>query len=89
MQTCCHDLVGRSFCIVLGIPIGIVMARSDRVRATIIPILDVMQTMPSFVYLIPVVMLLGIGKVPGAHRGGYLRYSTDDPPDQSRHPAGG
>jgi glycine betaine/proline transport system permease protein len=51
--------------IVLGIPIGILMARSDRVQAVINPILDVMQTMPSFVYLIPVVMLLGIGKVPG------------------------
>ncbi len=51
--------------IVLGVPIGIVMARSDRVQAVMTPILDVMQTMPAFVYLIPVVMLLGIGKVPG------------------------
>ena len=41
------------------------MSRSDRVQATITPVLDVMQTIPSFVYLIPVVMLLGIGKVPG------------------------
>ncbi|MCZ6453756.1 MAG: proline/glycine betaine ABC transporter permease [Alphaproteobacteria bacterium] len=51
--------------IVLGVPIGIVMARSNRVQMVMIPILDVMQTMPAFVYLIPVVMLLGIGKVPG------------------------
>ncbi len=51
--------------IVLGVPIGILMARSDRVQAVMTPILDVMQTMPAFVYLIPVVMLLGIGKVPG------------------------
>lgn len=51
--------------IVIGIPIGILMARSDRLQKLISPILDVMQTMPSFVYLIPVVMLLGIGKVPG------------------------
>lgn len=51
--------------IVLGLPIGILMARYDRAQATITPVLDVMQTMPSFVYLIPVVMLLGIGKVPG------------------------
>lgn len=51
--------------IVLGIPIGIAMARSDRIQATVTPILDIMQTMPAFVYLIPVVMLLGIGKVPG------------------------
>ncbi len=41
------------------------MARSDRVQMVITPVLDVMQTIPSFVYLIPVVMLLGIGKVPG------------------------
>ena len=51
--------------IALGVPIGIVMARSDRTRTIVTPILDVMQTMPAFVYLIPVVMLLGIGKVPG------------------------
>ena len=48
-----------------GIPIGILMSGSDRARASISPILDIMQTMPSFVYLIPVVMLLGIGKIPG------------------------
>lgn len=49
----------------LGIPIGILMARSDRAQNVITPMLDVMQTMPAFVYLIPVVMLLGIGKIPG------------------------
>ena len=51
--------------IVLGVPIGILMSRSDRTQAVVTPLLDVMQTMPAFVYLIPVVMLLGIGKVPG------------------------
>ena len=51
--------------ILLGIPIGIAMAKSNRVQAVVTPILDVMQTMPAFVYLIPVVMLLGIGKIPG------------------------
>jgi glycine betaine/proline transport system permease protein len=51
--------------VMLGIPIGIAMSRSDRLQNTLNPVLDVMQTMPSFVYLIPVVMLLGIGKVPG------------------------
>ncbi|WP_025897778.1 ABC transporter permease [Sneathiella glossodoripedis] len=51
--------------IAIGIPIGILMSRSDRVQSTITPMLDIMQTMPAFVYLIPVVMLLGIGKVPG------------------------
>jgi glycine betaine/proline transport system permease protein len=51
--------------IVLGIPVGIMMARSDRVQSGVTPILDIMQTMPAFVYLIPVVMLLGIGRIPG------------------------
>ena len=51
--------------ILIGIPIGILMARSDRTQMFVTPILDVMQTMPAFVYLIPVVMLLGIGKIPG------------------------
>ena len=52
-------------CISVGIPIGILMSRSDRLQSMVTPVLDVMQTIPSFVYLIPVVMLLGIGKVPG------------------------
>ena len=52
-------------CLTLGIPLGIWMSRSDRAQSMITPVLDIMQTIPSFVYLIPVVMLLGIGKVPG------------------------
>ena len=51
--------------IVMGVPIGVAMALSGTVRSIVTPILDIMQTMPAFVYLIPVVMLLGIGKVPG------------------------
>ncbi|MFC6671967.1 ABC transporter permease [Marinobacterium aestuariivivens] len=51
--------------IAVGIPVGILMARSDRTQAFVTPVLDIMQTMPAFVYLIPVVMLLGIGKIPG------------------------
>ena len=49
----------------IGIPLGVWMSRSDRAQSMITPVLDIMQTIPSFVYLIPVVMLLGIGKVPG------------------------
>ena len=52
-------------CLAIGIPLGVWMSRSDRAQALITPVLDIMQTIPSFVYLIPVVMLLGIGKVPG------------------------
>ena len=65
MATLAIISVATLICIVVGIPIGIAMARSDRVQGLITPLLDVMQTIPSFVYLIPVVMLLGIGKVPG------------------------
>ncbi|MBF2718605.1 ABC transporter permease subunit [Psychrobacter sp. NG254] len=50
--------------IVMGIPIGIAMSSSQLLRKVVTPVLDVMQTMPSFVYLIPVLMLFGIGKVP-------------------------
>jgi len=52
-------------CLTIGIPLGVWMSRSDRAQSMITPVLDIMQTIPSFVYLIPVVMLLGIGKVPG------------------------
>lgn len=50
--------------VVIGIPIGIAMSGSKLLRKIVTPVLDVMQTMPSFVYLIPVLMLFGIGKVP-------------------------
>jgi len=48
----------------LGIPTGIIMARSNSVESGLKPLLDGMQTMPSFVYLIPALMLFGLGKVP-------------------------
>lgn len=50
----------------VGIPIGIAMARSDAVEVVVRPILDLMQTMPPFVYLIPAAIFFGLGKVPGA-----------------------
>jgi glycine betaine/proline transport system permease protein len=53
------------FCMIIGLPLGIWSARSDRVNNTVRPILDAMQTTPAFVYLIPIVMLFGIGNVPG------------------------
>jgi len=65
MATVAIISVATFLCIGLGIPLGILMARSDRLQTIITPVLDIMQTIPSFVYLIPVVMLLGIGKVPG------------------------
>lgn len=57
-------LVSVLIAMAVGIPVGILMARSNRAHAIITPILDLMQTMPPFVYLVPAVMLFGLGKVP-------------------------
>lgn len=53
------------FCMLIGIPSGIMMARSETYAKIMRPILDAMQTTPAFVYLVPIVMLFGIGNVPG------------------------
>lgn len=53
------------FCAAVGIPTGILCARSDRAWGIVRPVLDIMQTTPTFVYLVPVVMLFGVGTVPG------------------------
>ena len=52
-------------CAVIGVPIGIWCARSDTAWNIVRPVLDIMQTTPTFVYLVPVVMLFGVGTVPG------------------------
>ena len=64
MQTLALMLMATFLSVVIGIPVGILMGRVDWVRAVLNPVLDIMQTMPSFVYLIPVVMLFGLGKTP-------------------------
>ncbi|QEA14160.1 glycine betaine/L-proline ABC transporter permease ProW [Comamonas flocculans] len=53
------------FCVLIGLPLGVLLAASDRAQRITRPILDAMQTTPAFVYLVPVVMLFGIGNVPG------------------------
>lgn len=53
------------FNVLVGVPMGVAAGRSDRFWAVLRPVLDVMQTTPSFVYLVPVVMLFGVGTVPG------------------------
>ena len=53
------------FCCIIGIPLGIASSRSNVFEMIMRPILDIMQTIPSFVYLIPVVMLFGVGLTPG------------------------
>jgi len=53
------------FCMAAGIPLGVVCARHDRIEHLVNPLLDAMQTLPTLVYLVPVVMLFGTGEVPG------------------------
>ena len=65
MRTLAIVVVSTLVCIVVGIPTGILMAKNNLAQRIILPILDLMQTIPSFVYLIPVIMLFGLGKVPG------------------------
>ena len=64
MLTLAITLTATLLCVALGMPMGIVAARSDRFEGMLRPILDGMQTMPSFVYLIPALMLFGLGKTP-------------------------
>ncbi|WP_313706897.1 glycine betaine/L-proline ABC transporter permease ProW [Massilia sp.] len=58
-------LTSLAFCLVIGLPLGILLASSDRAQNILRPLLDAMQTTPAFVYLVPVVMLFGIGNAPG------------------------
>ncbi|MCJ7768862.1 MAG: ABC transporter permease subunit, partial [Dehalococcoidales bacterium] len=64
METLAIIITSVIISLVIGIPIGILIARSDRIESLFRPLLDAMQTMPSFVYLIPVMMLFSLGKVP-------------------------
>ncbi|MFM0318195.1 proline/glycine betaine ABC transporter permease [Paraburkholderia nemoris] len=64
MQTLALMLVATVLSVSLGVPLGILTSRSAWLRRVLLPTLDVMQTLPSFVYLIPVLMLFGLGKVP-------------------------
>lgn len=64
MQTCALVLVATTLAVLIGVPIGVLLARNNTARRLLLPVLDIMQTLPSFVYLIPVLMLFGLGKVP-------------------------
>ncbi|TCT40313.1 ABC transporter permease [Martelella mediterranea] len=65
MTTLAMIITSVLFCTVIGVPVGILVARSDTMWKIVRPILDVMQTVPSFVYLVPIVMLFGVGMAPG------------------------
>ncbi|MFK3919492.1 ABC transporter permease [Pseudomonas fulva] len=64
LQTLALVLVSAGLCVLVGIPLGVVLAARPLARRLVMPVLDVMQTLPAFVYLIPVLMLFGLGKVP-------------------------
>jgi glycine betaine/proline transport system permease protein len=64
MQTVAIVAVAVCLAIAIGLPVGIALSRSPVLRGAIAPVLDLMQTIPSFVYLIPAAMLFGLGKVP-------------------------
>lgn len=64
MRTLALVIAGTLMAVIVAVPTGIAMSRSDRLERIVRPVLDLMQTMPSFVYLVPAVMLLGMGKVP-------------------------
>lgn len=66
METLALVLVASLFSVGIGIPIGIIASRSEVVITIVRPILDFMQTLPAFVYLIPAIIFFGVGVVPGA-----------------------
>jgi glycine betaine/proline transport system permease protein len=66
METLSLVIASTLMAMIIGLPLGIAMARKDSVAAIVRPILDLMQTMPAFVYLIPAAMFFGLGAVPGA-----------------------
>jgi glycine betaine/proline transport system permease protein len=65
MDTLSQVIVAVVICVAIAIPLGIWSSQSDRVQRALRPILDVMQTMPQFVYLVPVIALFAVGRVPG------------------------
>ncbi|MDA3627970.1 proline/glycine betaine ABC transporter permease [Saccharopolyspora oryzae] len=65
MQTLSLVLVATVISIAIGIPLGVLMARNSKASALLRPVLDLMQTMPAFVYLVPVIVFFNIGEVPG------------------------
>jgi glycine betaine/proline transport system permease protein len=64
MQSLALMLVAVMCCLLVGLPVGIACANFPGVRMVVVPLLDLMQTIPIFVYLLPIAMLLGLGKVP-------------------------
>ncbi|MGO1922010.1 MAG: LysR substrate-binding domain-containing protein, partial [Microbacterium sp.] len=73
METLALVLIAALVTVAISVPLGIWAARNDRVSAFVKPVLDFMQTMPSMVYLIPVIVFFGVGFVPGVEPDRFLR----------------
>ena len=88
MDTLSQVMVAVVLSIAIAIPLGIWSARSDRFQRVLKPLLDAMQTMPAFVYLVPVIALFQLGRVPGVIAAVDLRAAAGDPAHGPRDPAG-
>ena len=88
MDTLIITLLAVVICMVVGIPLGIWMARRKAVSTSVTPVLDIMQTFPPFCYLAPLALFFGIGSAcaRGAHR--HLRAAAHRPDHRARHPLG-
>ncbi len=85
VQTLVLVVYATALSMALGVPLGIWSAHNPKVWRTLQPILDLMQTMPTFVYLIPILILFGLGAAPGSHRHHHLRHAGAGAHDLSWH----
>ncbi len=85
VQTLSLVLFSTVVCMLFGIPIGIAAAHRPLLYRVLHPVLDLMQTIPTFVYLIPTLVLFGLGVVPGLDLDGHFRHPGADPAHASRH----
>ena len=85
MATIALMLVSTFLAILIGIPLGVAISRSNPMQSVVLPVLDIMQTMPIFIYLIPFVMLFGPGKIPALLATIIFAIPARDPVDQPWH----
>ena len=88
MDTLIVTLLSVVFCMLVGLPVGMLMARSKAVSAAMMPVLDLMQTMPAFCYLLPLALFFGIGAAVGRGPDLHLRVAPPRADHRARHPLG-
>ena len=86
MDTLSQVIVAVILCVAIAVPVGIWSSQSDRAQRALRPFLDVMQTMPQFVYLVPVIALFEVGTRPRRDRRARVRAATRHPLDGPRDP---